>query len=136
MSAIRYRTGIDRNTGQVLTGWPHLCQSLGVIWTTTLGRRVMRLDFGTSLRSWLAEDINTETALGIYDELITSAEAYEPEYRIKELQLLRIARDGTLGLRHAGIYYPEGRYGNYSIALPVGSRVALTAAAIKGRSAQ
>lgn len=136
MTAIRYRTGIDRNTGRPLTGWAHVCQSLSVIWTTALGQRVMRLDFGTSLRSWLAEDINTETALGIYDELITSAEAYEPEYRIKELQLLRIVRDGTLGLRHAGLYYPEGRLGNYSIALPVGSRVVLAANRLQTRGPQ
>jgi phage baseplate assembly protein W len=133
MAAIRYRTGIDRVTGQPLTGWPHVCQSLGIIWTTVMGQIVMRLDLGTRLRSWLAEDINTETALGIYDELITSAETWEPEYRVKELQLLRITRDGGLGLRHGGLYYPEGRYGNYSIALPVGSRLKLTADRLQTR---
>lgn len=127
MAAIRYRTGIDRYTGQILTGWAHVRQSLEVIWTTRIGTLVMLLDFGSDLRSWLSEDIDTTTALGIYDELIRSAEAYEPEYRIKELQLLRITRDGGLGLRHTGLYYPEGRYGNYGLALPVGGRLALTA---------
>lgn len=133
MTAIRYRTGIDRHTGQVITGWAHVCQSLEVIWTTRIGSRVMRLAFGSDLRSWLSEDINTETALGIYDELITSAAAYEPEYQIKTLQLLRITQTGGLGLSHGGLYYPEGRLGNFSIAMPVGSRVALLARRLEAR---
>lgn len=135
MTAIAFRTGIDRRTGKILTGWEHVRQSLGVIWLTRFNARVMRLDFGSDLRSWLAEDITTATALGLYNDLITAAHTWEPEYRNKEMQLVRLTREGGLGLRHAGLYYPEGRLGNYTIALPVGSKVALTASYLQGRAA-
>lgn len=135
MTAIAFRTGIDRRTGQILTGWAHVRQSLEVIWLTRFETRVMLLDFGSDLRSWLAEDLTTATALGLYNDLITAAHRWEPEYRIKELQLVRLTREGGLGLRHAGLYYPEGRLGNYAIALPVGSKTALTASRVQGRRA-
>ncbi len=117
--AIRYRTGIDPETGQFLTGRDDLLCSLKVIWSTRPGERLMRLDFGTDLRPFLSEDINPTLALQIYNELATAVEREEPEYRVDQLQLVRLTADGTLGLRHGGLYFPEGRFGNYSIAVPV-----------------
>lgn len=116
MTALRYRTGIDRWTGRPLTGWPHVQQSLACIWQTRLEERVMLLDFGSNLRSWLAEDLTPVTALGIYADLIEAAHKWEPEYRISTLQFVQASRDGSLGLRHGGVYYPEGRLGNYALA--------------------
>ncbi|WP_279480257.1 integrase [Aureimonas sp. SK2] len=113
---VRYRTGIDRQTGKVLVGFDHVRQSLGVIWTTKVNRRLMLLDFGSSLRRFLAEDITPSLVMEIYDELVTSAHKWEPEYRISDLQLVHLKRTGGLGLAHGGTYYPEGRFGNYAIA--------------------
>jgi phage baseplate assembly protein W len=118
MDAVRYRTGIDRSTGAFLVGWDHVRQSLETIWTTRPDQRVMLLDFGTDLRGFLGEDITPDLALAIYDMLVRSVRAYEPEYRLTELQFVRLAREGALGLRHVGVYYPEGRLGNYALALP------------------
>lgn len=126
MQALRYRTGIDRNTFRPLVGWAHVQQSLAVIWSTRLLERVMRLDFGSHLRSWLAEDLTPETALGIYDELVTAAHRWEPEYRVHNMQFVLLTRDGGLGLKHGGLYYPEGRLGNYDVALPIGEALPLT----------
>jgi phage baseplate assembly protein W len=118
-TAIRYRTGIDGSTGKVLIGWPHLLQSLQFIWTTRVGTRVMRLAFGSNLRGLLSEDLTPALALDIYNELVTAAHRWEPEYRIDELQFVSMSRDGALGLRHGGLYFPEGRLGNYDIAIPM-----------------
>ena len=119
--AVRYRTGIDRTTGQPLVGWAHVQQSLAVIWTTRFEERVMLLPFGSNLRSWLAEDLSPATALGIYGDLIAAAHRWEPEYRVATLQFVLANREGALGLRHGGVYYPEGRFGNYERGIPVGA---------------
>lgn len=119
--ALRYRVGIDERTGEKLVGWAHVRQSLAVIWTTALKARVMRLDFGSRLRTWLAEDLTPETALGIYGDLVEATYRFEPEYRISRLQLVDATRLGGLGLRHTGTYYPEGRLGNWRDAVAIGT---------------
>lgn len=118
-TAIRFRTGIDANTGKILTGWAHLCQSLHKIWMTRVAERTMLLEFGSNLRGLLSEDVTPALALEVYNELVTSAHRWEPEYRIDEFQLVSLKADGALGFRHAGLYYPEGRFGNYDLAIPM-----------------
>jgi len=117
--AIRYRTGLDGRTGKALTGQAHLIQSLETIWTTRRNRRVMLLDFGSDLRGLLSEDLTPALALEIYNELAVAVERWEPEYRIDSMQFVSLTQDGTLGLRHSGLYFPEGRFGNYTIAVPL-----------------
>lgn len=124
MGAVRYRTGIDAATGRFATGWAHVEQSLAAIWSTMPGERVMRLGFGTDLRSLLAEDLTPELALRLYDAMVRAAHAHEPEYRLRKIQLVNIAREGRLGVRHSGLYYPEGRLGNYSIVAEAASGAA------------
>lgn len=116
--AVRYRTGIDGRTGRVLTGVAHLAQSLDTLWMTRREQLVMALDIGTELRAFLSEDLTPALALGIYNELALSTWLHEPEYRLDELQFVRMGEDGLLALRHGGLYYPEGRFGNYEIAVP------------------
>ncbi|MCO5083399.1 MAG: integrase [Rhizobiaceae bacterium] len=117
--AIRYRVDIDRRTGAVLVGIPALLQALDVIWMTRTNLRVMLLDFGSNLRSWLAEDLTPALALQIYGDLASTAHRWEPEYRVREFQFVRMSQSGTLGLKHGGLYFPEGRFGNYDIAIPL-----------------
>lgn len=133
---VRYRTGLDRETGQILRGKAHLAQSLAVIWLTRTNLRVMLLDFGADIRSLLSEDITPPTVLALYDELVASARRWEPEYRITDLQLVSLTRTGGLGLRHDGTYYPEGRFGNYAIAEPFGdiAPIAAREAIARGRT--
>ncbi len=116
---IKFRAGIDARTGEPVSGVDHLFQSLGKIWATHLGSRAMRLDFGSDLRSLLAEDLTPTIALLIYNELVIAAARFEPEYQLTELQLVRLTETGALGIRHAGLYFPEGRLGNYDLAIPV-----------------
>lgn len=117
--AVRYREGIDGRTGKVLAGYPHLVQSLETIWMTRRDQLMMLLDFGSDLRGLLAEDLTPAIALQIYNELVASADRWEPEYRIDELQFVTMSETGLLALRHGGLYYPEGRFGNYDLAVPM-----------------
>ena len=117
----RYRTGIDAATGGLLVGWPHVAQSLAKVWLTRPDTRPMLLAFGSDVRGLLAEDVTPDLALDLYDRLATAAHAHEPEYRLSTLQLVSLTREGGLGVRHAGTYYPEGRFGNFAIAEAVGT---------------
>lgn len=116
---IRYRSGIDGRTGQVITGVPHLRQSLRKIWGTQIEQMFMLLDFGSNLRGLLSEDLTPSLALMIYNEMVASAARWEPEYGISQLQFVMLTEGGGLGLRHGGLYFPEGRYGNYEMAVPL-----------------
>ena len=118
--ALKIRDGIDERTGKVITGPAHLAQSLSKIWHTRLDTRVMRLSFGSDLRSLLAEDLTPAIALLIYNELVATAARWEPEYRLTQLQLVKLTAGGALGLRHGGLYFPEGRFGNFSPAVVLG----------------
>lgn len=101
----------------MISGPRHLAQSLSKIWSTRLETMPMLLAFGHDLRSYLAEDMTPALALQIYTELMATAARWEPEYALTQLQLIRFSEGGGLGLRHGGIYYPEGRYGNYELAV-------------------
>lgn len=118
--ALRIRSGIDERTGKVITGPAHLAQSLGKIWHTRVGSRVMRLTFGADLRSLLSEDLTPAIALLLYNEMVATAAKWEPEYRINQLQLVKMTEGGALGVRHGGLYFPEGRYGNFDKAVVLG----------------
>lgn len=118
-TATRYRSGFDRRTAEIFVGWPVVAQSLETIWTTRRGERVMQLDFGSDVRGLLAEDVTPALALQLYTELAASAHRWEPEYRLDELQLVRLTETGQLALRHGGLYFPEGRFGNYQMAIPM-----------------
>ena len=117
---IRYRVGINARTGKLLAGPAHLAQSLGKIWHTRVGTRVMRLAFGADLRSLLSEDLTPAIALLIYNEMVASAARWEPEYQLTQLQLVTLTDGGALGIRHGGIYFPEGRFGNFERAVDLG----------------
>ncbi len=117
MKAIRYRVGLDKETGKLLVGIAHLRQSLGVIWLTRKDIRYMLLDFGSDLRGHLGEDVTPSLALDLYDTMVTAAHRWEPEYRIRTMQLVHLTRLGSLGVKYGGTYYPEGRLGNYDIAI-------------------
>ncbi len=115
MQAIRYRRGVDASTGRIITGQVHLAQSIATIWATRIGERVMLLAFGSNLRSHLGEDVTGALALQIYDDLTTAIIRWEPEYRMIDFQLVSLTRKGGMGIRHGGVYYPEGRFGNRTI---------------------
>ncbi|MCW2319185.1 phage baseplate assembly protein W, partial [Rhodoblastus acidophilus] len=53
--------GIDKRTGRPLEGWPHVVQSLGTIFTTGFGARVMRRVFGSAVAGILGQNLTPDT---------------------------------------------------------------------------
>ena len=126
---LRYRSGMDRHTGRVLTGWAHCAQSVDVIWSTQLDERVMRLAFGSEVVRLIGRGLAPGLLLDLYRELVVSAHRWEPEYRIRQLDVTRIERTGGLAVVSRGYYYPEGRLGNYDAVEAASASYALARAA-------
>jgi len=125
---IRYRTGIDAETGKVLRGLAHLNQSIGKIVTTIVGERVMRLSFGAGLEREIGRNLSAVRILALYGKVIVAVHRWEPEARITQLRLVTIDRTGALGLGFVGSYFPEGRFGNFDVVEPMDINVALLSA--------
>lgn len=112
---VQYRTGMNERTGQILKGFDHVLQSLRIIWTTRTNTLPMLLGFGSDVRGNLGQDITPSLALEIYDDMVTAAHKWEPEYRVTDMQFVKVSETGLLALKHSGIYFPEGRFENYDI---------------------
>jgi phage baseplate assembly protein W len=109
-------TGIDRHTGRVLTGWPHVVQCLGVIWTTALGERVMREFFGNPGLRLLGENLTDATVLRFWQCLKVVTDRFEPRFTISRISLgpnsAETMRRGEMSFVVEGIYRPRGHLGD------------------------
>jgi phage baseplate assembly protein W len=127
--------GIDRNTGVVLVGWPHVAQSIVTIVTTELGERVQRRDFGSNVPGLIDRPQNEETLLEFF---IAIAEALEPRqvrnsiYGEPRFQIDQIFVDidtpGEMIVSMTGTYLPDGHKGKVAGASRQTLRIPIAAA--------
>ena len=110
--------GIDRATGKALYDWPHVVQSIGVIFTTGFGERVMRRYFGSSIPRLLGENMVVETFVRFFSA-IGLALLQEPRVALIKVTPLSVARDGRAGFEIDLQYRPRGHLGDFT---PVGVR--------------
>lgn len=107
--------GIDRETGKPLSGWPHVAQSLGVIFTTRFGERVMRRWFGSLVPNLLGENMVPETFVRFFSA-VGSALEQEPRVRLIQVLPLSVSREGRAELRIEVEYRPRGHLGDFTPA--------------------
>jgi uncharacterized protein len=108
--------GMNARTGKLLTGWPHVVQSLGVIFSTRIGERVMRRWFGSAVPGLLGENLTPATFLRFFSAIYAAVELYEPRFRIIKVTPLYAERDGRAGLQIDGEYRPRGHLGDFTPA--------------------
>lgn len=99
--------GMHRDTGKKLDGYNHLIQSLRDIWTTQIGTRVMRRDYGI-IRELIDRPMNSDLIIDTYVALITSANRWEPRWRTDRIYVVD-AQPGEMTLDVDGFYRPDGR---------------------------
>ena len=111
--------GIDRFSGQILDGWAHVAQSLQVIYTTSIGSRVMRRTFGAEVPALLGRSIDAGRLLRFQAAMIVAAELWEPRVRIVAIETLsnppnspEKIRSGALSMRALCRYRPRGHLGD------------------------
>ena len=100
--------GSDRRTGVPLTDWRHVQQSLGVIFTTFIGTRLMRRDFGSELPALIGEPMTKRTILKLYVAAYMAILRHEPRFELTWIGINEATQQGRLGLDIRGRYYPRG----------------------------
>lgn len=108
-------TGIDRETGKLLTGWDHVLQSMSVIFTTFFGERVMRRFFGSFVPKVLGQPLTETTLIRFWTAICVAIDMWEPRYRVTRIIPRGSAdemRQGGIGFHIEGVYMPRGHLGD------------------------
>lgn len=78
---------IDRETGELISGWPRIKQSIYVILTTRLRSRIMRLWWGSDFLNIQAKPGNEEVLFGGMMAAIAAINTYEPEFKVTKVAI-------------------------------------------------
>ncbi len=95
--------GVDRRTGQPLSGLDHLRQSIEDILTTPLGSRRMRPDYGSNLRRFVDLPVNDGWKSAVQAEVARALGRWEPRLRLERVQVVSVV-GGQIGLQLTGQY--------------------------------
>ena len=114
--------GVDRQTGRLIDGWPHVVQSIMVIFTTGFGERMLRRWFGSSVPQLLGNSLTEATVVSFFAAIVTSLEVRErdtglprePRFKITKITPMKLDRSGNLGIEISGIYMPRGHLGDFT----------------------
>ncbi len=107
--------GIDRETGQVISGWVHVRQCLSVIFTTSFGDRVIREWFGSAVPMLLGENVTESTFLAYFSAICASIDFWEPRFRITQITPTSVDRLGRVVITMQGEYMPRGHLGDKTV---------------------
>lgn len=109
--------GVDRLTGKPLSGWDHLAQSLGVLFTTPRLSRVMRRHIGSNVPRLVDAPISPVTLIDVY-AAIADAARYEPRFKVVRMAVTDATTGGRLTIAIEGVYFPRGHLGDFTVQEP------------------
>ena len=75
--------GLDRRTGEAISGLDHLRQSIEDILTTPLGSRRMRPEYGSKLRRYVDMPVNEGWKSAVQAEVARALGRWEPRLRLE-----------------------------------------------------
>lgn len=107
--------GLSALTGQPLSDFDHVQQSVRIILTTPIGSRVMRRYFGSDVPDLIDRKLTQHNVLLIYAASALAILKWEPRFRVRRGRVLQI-EPGLVDLEVGGVYYPRGHLGDYSVA--------------------
>lgn len=114
-------TGIDRNTGKILTGLAHVRQSVQVIFTTYIASRIMRRTFGSFVPVLLGRsNLTKPELLRFFTAIHLALGLWEP--RLRSLRVVFAPaqntrddfRQGHTGMSVKVLYYPNALQGDFT----------------------
>ncbi|MBH8784605.1 GPW/gp25 family protein [Pseudomonas aeruginosa] len=95
--------GLNRRTGQPLSGVAHLKQSIEDILTTPLGTRRMRPEYGSKLRRLVDLPVNDGWKSAVQAEVARALGRWEPRLRLERVRVVAVM-GGRIDLELAGVY--------------------------------
>lgn len=95
--------GMDRRTGQPLSGVAHLRQSIEGILTTPLGSRRMRPEYGSQLRRYVDLPVNEGWKSAVQAEVARALGRWEPRLKLERVKVVAVL-DGQVSLALSGRY--------------------------------
>jgi phage baseplate assembly protein W len=107
--------GIDAVTGSLVTGWEHVIQSLRDIFDTRFGSRVMREWYGSFVPNLLGRLITPQEVTPFFAAITSAVEQWEPRFRVTQIQVVTVTRDGQLHVFLDGEYRPRALYGDFTV---------------------
>ncbi len=113
-----YSVGMDRNTGRRLEDFAHVAQSVGDIFSTEFGERVLRRFYGSNVPVLLGRNMVPETFLRFF-HAFGVAMLQEPRLLFLRAVPLSVDREGKAGFRLIFEYRPRGHLGDFT---PAGRR--------------
>jgi phage baseplate assembly protein W len=85
------RTGLDRNTGEVLEGWDECAQSIGVIGSTAIRSLVLNRPFGSDCPGLVDKPGNSQSVGRYFTAIGRALRLWEPGFRLDKVQLVALA---------------------------------------------
>jgi len=108
--------GISRITGAPIDGWDHVVQSIDVIFTTSIGERVMVRHFGSSAPVLLGRAKTAANVLRFWSAVAIAIDLWEPRFRVVRVgiaeQSAEVTRQGHLTFVVEGEYRPNAHLGD------------------------
>ena len=95
--------GLDRRTGQLITGLDHLRQSIEDILTTPIGSRRMKPEYGSKLRRYVDLPVNEGWKSAVQAEVARALGLWEPRLRLEQVKVISVV-GGQIGLQLSGQY--------------------------------
>lgn len=112
------RTGIDAQTGKVLTGWPHCVQSINKCLRTRHASRVLRRHLGSLVPELQDANADALTLFKIYIAIVDALNAPdggEPGFSLRTVEMVDYGRTGRFAFLLNGDWFPYGHRGDFSI---------------------
>jgi len=95
--------GMDRRTGQPLSGIEHVRQSIEDILTTPLGSRRMRPEYGSNLRRYVDLPVTGGWKSAVQAEVARALLRWEPRLKLERVRVIAVV-GGQISFELVGQY--------------------------------
>ena len=107
MAANKLIVDIDRDTGELVSGWERCKKSITTILTTRLRTRLMRLWFGSDFLDLQDKPATDEVFMRSIISAADAIDQYEPEFMVTSVVIENLGPEGAPVITINGDYLPE-----------------------------